>query len=65
MLKNKLTPDEIAMIIVDFLDGELTTCKDVECENCPLHKKIELDGDYSKTICNIMVKSAKALEENE
>lgn len=64
-MKNKLTPDEIAMIIVDFLDGELTTCKEVECTNCPLSEIVTINGCFTSTICGLLVKSAHKLNEDE
>ena len=48
-MKNKINQDQMAMLISDWVDGELTTCRDMEhCgDSCPLNKEF-MDGI---TIC--------------
>lgn len=63
MLKNKLNQDQMAMILADWLDGELTTCEDMtHCiKECPLNK--DLKGGF--TICEILGLIAEKLNEVE
>lgn len=65
-MKNKLTPDDIAMIIADMQHGELTTCIDISCKKCPLFLKVDIDEVDLKdgaryTICDLLIKSAERL----
>ena len=65
-MKNKLTPDNIAMILADAQHGEWTTCEGVSCKKCPLSLEVDLEGvkfkDGAKyTICDLMTKSAERL----
>lgn len=67
-MKNKLTPDDIAMILADIQHGEWTTCEGVKCKECPLSLKVSLDGielfdDAMYTICDLLTKSAERLTE--
>lgn len=66
-MKDKLTPDQIAMIVADWEDGELSTCKEYECDNCPLNKElpISLVGINKVTICNMLVNMSVLLNEVE
>lgn len=63
VLKNKLNQDQVAMIIADWVDGELTTCTDIPvgCSGCPLDK--EFKG--SLTICGVLEMMAEKLNEVE
>lgn len=63
MLKNKLDQDQVAMIIADWVHGELTTCDDMplNCAGCPLDK----DFMNGNTICRTLELMAEKLEEVE
>ena len=63
MLKNKLDQDQMAMIIADWLDGELTTCRDIPyCDkSCPLTKEF-IQG---MTICQALEEMSEKLNEVE
>ncbi len=66
-MKDKFTPDQIAMIIADFEHGELTSCKGYECDNCALNKElpVSLIGTRKMTICNMLVNMSVLLNEVE
>ena len=63
MYKNKIDQDQMAMIIADWLDGELTTCEGIDgcTSNCPLNKKLDL----GITICHMLEIMAEKLQEVE
>lgn len=63
MLKNKLDQDQMAMILADWIDGELTTCEDMPycVKECPLNKEFK-DG---LTICETLELMAEKLNEVE
>ena len=63
MLKNKLDQDQMAMILADWLAGELTTCEGMtHCvKECPLNKDLK-DG---LTICETLGLIAEKLNEVE
>lgn len=62
-MKNKLNQDQVAMIIADWLDGELSTCDDLAyCStSCPLNKKFMED----MTICQALEQMAEVLNKEE
>lgn len=66
-MKDKLTPDQIAMIVADWEDGELSTCEEYACDNCPLEKELpkSLVGTKKMTICDMLVNMSVLLHEVE
>lgn len=66
-MKEKLNPDQIAMIIADIEHGELTTCTGFDCENCALNKElpISLVGKKKVTLCNALTDMSAVLNEVE
>ncbi|HSQ89773.1 hypothetical protein [Romboutsia sp.] len=66
-MKNKLNPDQVAMIIADWHDGELMSCKKAVCENCALNKELPIAvvGVKKMTLCNMMCEMATVLHEVE
>ena len=66
-MKKKLNPDDIAMIIADWEDGELTTCEGIECDNCPLDKQVPLPlrTRNSISICNLIMEMSLVMSEVE
>ena len=66
-MKKKLSPDDIAMIIADWEDGELTTCEGIECDNCPLDKQVPLPlrTRNSVSICNLIMEMSMIMSEVE
>lgn len=65
-MKNKIDQDQMAMLIADWEDGELTTCRDITCENCPLNKKVKVTSAYRfQTMCSILVEMSIRLSEVE
>lgn len=66
-MKEKLNPDQIAMIIADIEHGELTTCIGFDCENCALNKElpISLVGKKKVTLCNALTDMSAVLNEVE
>ena len=67
MEKNKLTPDQIAMVVADWEHGEHTTCKKNLCDNCPLGKELPISvvGKQKMTLCNMLCEMATVLNEVE
>lgn len=63
MTKNKINQDQMAMLIADWIDGELSTCRDLpHCtKNCPLNVEF-MNGD---TICQVLEQMAEKLNEVE
>lgn len=63
MKKNKLDQDQVAMIIADWLDGELTTCDDLDycSKSCPLNKEF----NEGITICQGLEQMAEVLNKEE
>lgn len=66
-MKKKLNPDDIAMIIADWEDGELTTCEGIECDNCPLDKQVPLPLRTRKSVsmCNLIMEMSLIMSEVE
>lgn len=66
-MKDKLNPDQIAMIIADMEHGELTSCEGFDCENCALNKElpVSLVNRKKVTICNALVEMSVVLNEVE
>lgn len=67
-MKEKITPDQIAMIIADLEHGELTSCEGYECNNCALNKRLpkSLVGTViNLTICNVLMSMSTMLSEVE
>ena len=66
-MKEKLNPDQLAMIIADMEHGELTDCKGFECSNCALNKELPICivGNKKLTICNGLVAMSTILNEVE
>lgn len=62
-MKNKLNQDQIAIILADWIDGELTTCEDLEyCStSCPLNKEFR----NGVTICQTLELISEKLNEVE
>ncbi|GAA0092987.1 hypothetical protein UT300009_30170 [Paraclostridium bifermentans] len=58
IVKEKLTPDDVAMILSDFMtDGELSECVDCDCDTCPLGilMTLEVGNEESEmTICEML-----------
>ena len=63
MKKSKLTPDQVAMIIADWQDGELFSCKDINCKNCVLN--IVYDKKTGFTICDSFIAMSERLNDVE
>ena len=67
-MKDKMTPDQSAMIIADWEHGELTSCEGYECDNCALNKRLpkSLVGSMVKlTMCNVLMSMCTMLSEVE
>ena len=54
LVKEKLTPEEIAWILADAEHGEITTCENEQCTKCILNKKLPKEFKLDITICSAL-----------
>ena len=72
-MKNKLTPDQLAMILADFTHGELNSCNGYSCENCTMSKMLKLDlksksmkvAELEMSICALVLQISESFNEVE
>lgn len=66
IVKNKLNPDDVAMVLADFMtDGELSSC-DRCCEDCPLSITLNIEIGFEEaefSICDLLQGISSALSE--